>query len=125
MAGKDIKIGFINTALPNMSNTLNGWEVSVIADYVYQERNVDGEITDLSKEMRIKGVLQPLKAEEVQLKPEGQRSWAWYQLHVKSNYEPLYTEQVVKINNQGYKVMAVKNYDLYGYIEYHLIKDYE
>ena len=125
MAGKDIKIGFINTALPNMSNTLNGWEVAVIADYVYQERNVDGEITDLSKEMRIKGVLQPLKAEEVQLKPEGQRSWAWYQLHVKSNYETLYTEQVVKINNQGYKVMAVKNYDLYGYIEYHLIKDYE
>lgn len=125
MAGKDIKIGCINTALPNMSNTLNGWEVPVIADYVYQERNVDGEITDLSKEMRIKGVLQPLKAEEVQLKPEGQRSWVWYQLHVKSSYDLLYTEQVVKVNNLKYRVMAVKNYDLYGYVEYHLVRDFE
>lgn len=123
MAGRNLKISQMNSGLPQMTNALTGWEVAVVANYVKQEI-IDGDIVDSSYTKKMQGVLQPLKAEQIALKPEGQRSWAWYWLHVKPQYDKLRTEQIVLINNIPYKVMAVKNYDIYGYIEYEVIRDY-
>lgn len=123
MAGNKIKVNMLGGQLPNMSTTLNGWEVSILADYVKQEW-VNGEITNISYTKAIQGVLQPLKPEDIELKPEGERNWNWNQIHVKSGYDLLRVAQIVKINNIPYKIMAVKNYELYGYVEYHAIRDY-
>lgn len=124
MAGKDIKLNMINGMLPDVSDTLTGWEVSIFAIVVKQEM-IDGEIIENKIKKVFKGVIQPLKAEEVALKPDGQREWKWYQVHVKKHYPILRAEQKIEIMGKTYKIMAVKDYNLYGYIEYHVVKDYE
>lgn len=124
MAGKDIKINMINGMLPNVSDTLTGWEVDIYAVFVKQSM-IDGEIINQDIIKKISGTLQPLKAEEVDLKPEGQRAWQWYDIHVKSVYPVLRVEQKIKVNNIDYKIMAVKDYSLYGYVEYHVVRNYE
>ena len=124
MAGKDIKINMINGMLPNVSDTLTGWEVDIYAVFVKQSM-IDGEIINQDIIKKISGTLQPLKAEEVDLKPEGQRAWQWYDIHVKSVYPVLRVEQKIKVNNTDYKIMAVKDYSLYGYVEYHVVRNYE
>ena len=124
MAGRNIKIGDINTGLPQMETALNGWEVKVYANFITQTL-VDGEIVEQSNPKTFIGVRQPLKSEEVELKPEGQRAWSWYWLHVDVKYPMLTYQQEITIKGETYRVMAIKDYSLDGFMEYHVAKDYQ
>lgn len=111
--------------LPNVVGAMKGWQVPVVANYIKQML-VDDELIEVNRTTRIFGVLQPLKAQEIQLKPEGERAWPWYQLHVEAaKYKRLRVGQDVDIKNENFRVMAAKNYNLYGYIEYHLVREYD
>ena len=123
MAGRNIKINQIANGMPQVDKTLSGWTISFIVDYPYQVR-IDGEFINRSRLQRIEGVLQPLQLEQLELKPEGQRAWKWYQLHVDKKYKQLPMNGTIEINKAKYKVMASKDYSLNGYIEYHLVQDY-
>jgi hypothetical protein len=104
---------------------MNGWEVSMTANYVTQTV-VDGVITDTEVNKPIKGIMQPLKAEEIALKDEGQRAWSWYLVQVRENtYGELFTTQILIINSVPHKIMAKKDWTLDGYREYHVIRDFE
>ena len=124
MAGRNYKINQMLNGMPQVDDVLVGWEVTFLVNYSYQIK-IDGEFINRSKIAKVKGVLQPLRPEEVELKPEGQRSWTWYQLHVSTEYAQMAPGNVVTINNLNYKVMALKDYSLNGYTEYHLIRDYQ
>ena len=114
----------LKSGMPNMANTLNGWEVPLTLIKVRQEV-VDGDAVKKEEFIRFLGVWQPLRDEELQFKPEGQRSWEWIWIHVKSGTLNLQTQDKVIFNNKRYKVMNVKDYSLNGFIEYQLIRDYE
>lgn len=124
MAGRNFKISDINLNLPQMDETLRGWEVNVYANYTEQEE-VDGDIVERNYTKTIIGVRQPLKSQEVALLPEGQRSWQWYWLHVDAKYPQLQYQQQVTIKGEDYRVMAIKDYSLDGFFEYYLVKDYQ
>ena len=110
--------------MPNMRNTLNGWEVPLTLVRITQEV-IDGEASKKSEFIRFFGVWQPLRDEQLQFKPEGQRSWEWIWIHAKSGTLNLETQDKVIFNNKRYKVMNVKDYSLNGFIEYQLVRDYE
>lgn len=112
------------TSFPNMANTLNGWEVPLQLVKVTQEI-VDGDAQYTEEFIRFMGVWQPLRDEELQFKPEGQRSWEWIWIHAKSGTLNLETQDKVIFNDKRYKVMNVKDYSLNGFIEYQLVRDYE
>lgn len=107
-----------------MSATLNGWEVPLTLVKITQDV-VDGDLVTSESEIRFMGVWQPLKDEALELKPEGQRSWEWIQLHVKASQLNLETASKVIFNCKRYKVMQKKDYGLNGYVEYHLCRDFE
>lgn len=110
--------------LPQMASTLNGWEVPLTLEKVTQ-KIVDGDKIESKEKINFQGVCQPLKAEELQFKPEGLRSFTWLQIHCKSGILNLQTQDKIIFNNIRYKVMDIKNYSLYAYIEYHLVEDYQ
>lgn len=110
--------------LPNMSNTLTGWEVPLSLTKITQSV-VDGDAVKTEEKINFQGVFQPLREEQLQSKPEGQRSWAWYWIHAKAGTLNLSTQDKIIFNKVRYKVMAVKDYSLYGYIEYQIVVDYE
>jgi hypothetical protein len=112
------------SGMPQMAMTLNGWEVPLTLVRVFQDI-VDGDLVTTEQTISFIGVWQPLKDEQLQFLPENQRSWAWYWIHAKSGTLNLNTADKIIFEGNRYKVMAVKDYSLNGYIEYQIIKDFE
>ena len=114
----------MKSGMPQMGHVLDGWEVPLTLVKIIQDV-VDGELLYNEIRFNFMGVWQPLRNEALQLKPEGQRSWEWIQLHVKSNTDlALETADKVIFRNELFKVIEKKDYTLNGYIEYQLCKDY-
>lgn len=110
--------------MPQMNTTLQGWEVPLTLEKVYQDI-AEGDKVENKELINFKGVWQPLKDEDLQFKPEGQRSWEWIWIHCTSGSLNLKTGDKVLFYNKRYKVMGVKDYSLNGFIEYQLVRDYE
>jgi hypothetical protein len=109
--------------MPQLSNALNGWE-SKISLIKITQTIVDHQAVNLETTVFFQGVVQPLSPKELVVKPISERSWEWLQIHTKTNLA-LSTNDRIKYNNKNYKVMLQNDYTPYGYIEYHLVKDYE
>lgn len=114
----------LSNGMPNMANTLNGWETPLTLVKVTQSI-IDGDAVKVETLINFLGVWQPLRDEQLQFKPEGQRSWEWIWIHAKSSTLNLSTQDKVIFNSKRYKVMSVKDYSLNGFIEYELVRDYE
>lgn len=112
------------SGMPQMQTTLTGWEVPLTLVKVIQDI-VDGDAVFTEQEINFLGCFQPLKDEELQFKPEGQRSWEWVWIHARTGTLNLHTADKVIFNNKRFKVMTVKDYSLNGFIEYNLIRDFE
>lgn len=110
--------------MPNMSATLTGWEIPLELEIVKQSI-IDGDVVKSSQLVQFMGVWQPMKMEDLQFLPEGQRSWDWYWIHAKSGTLNLQTQDKIIFNGKRYKVMKVKDYSLNGFIEYNVILDFE
>ena len=113
----------MQSGMPQMGHVLDGWEVPLTLVKIIQDV-LDGELVYSEIRYNFRGVWQPLRNEALQLKPEGQRSWEWIQLHVKSGELNLETADKVIFRNELFKVIEKKDYTLNGYVEYQLCKDY-
>lgn len=114
----------LKNGMPNMAETLTGWETPLTLVKVSQSV-LDGDVVKTEQQINFLGCWQPLRDEELQFKPENQRSWSWYWIHAKSGTLNLQTQDKIIFQNKRYKVMSVKDYSLNGFIEYHVIRDYE
>lgn len=112
------------SGMPQMSATLTGWETPLTLVRVYQDI-VEGDLVTTEEKISFLGVWQPLKDEDLQSMPEGWRSWSWYWIHAKVGTLNLNTADKIIFNGTRYKVMAVKDYSLNGFIEYQVILDFE
>ena len=114
----------LRSGMPNMANTLNGWEEPLSIIKVIQDVS-EGDLVTTEQQINFNGVWQPLKDEQLELKPEGQRAWEWIWIHTKASELNLETADKVIFNSKQYKVMNKKDYSLNGFVEYHLCRDYE
>ena len=110
--------------MPNMANTLTSWQTALTLEKITQSV-VDGDAVKTTETIDFLGVWQPLRDEQLQFKPEGQRSWQWFWIHAKAGTLNLQTQDKIIFQDKRYKVMSVKDYSLNGYIEYEVILDYE
>ena len=112
------------TNMPNMAGTLSGWQVPL--QLIKRKQSVkDGDVSFEDETINFMGVWQPLRDEQLISKPEGQRSWEWIWIHAVAGTLNLNTADKVIFNNKRYKVMAIKDYSLNGFIEYQLVRDYD
>lgn len=111
------------SGMPNMSQTLNGWEVPLTLVRIIQDVD-EGDLVYKEERYNFMGVWQPLRDEQLELKPEGQRSWEWVWIHAKSGALNLETADKVIFQNKIFKVETKKDYSLNGFVEYHLCRDY-
>ena len=114
----------LKSGMPNMAETLTGWETPLTLVKVSQSVS-DGDAVKTEQQIDFLGCWQPLRDEELQFKPENQRSWSWYWIHAKSGTLNLQTQDKIIFQNKRYKVMGVKDYSLNGFIEYQVVRDYE
>lgn len=114
----------LKSGMPNMSETLTGWETSLELEIVRQSI-VDGDAVMTTQRVAFQGCWQPLQMEQLQFMSEGQRSFDWYWIHAKAGSLNLQTQDKIIYNGKRYKVMKIKDYSLNGYIEYDVILDFE
>jgi hypothetical protein len=112
------------SGMPQMISALTGWVKTIIYGFITQVIGTDGDRQSTVEYKSFQGTIQPLSVRSLSLKPEGQRSWSWKQIHSYSGDLNLRTQDLITIDNIQYKVMGVLNYSLNGFMEYHIVTDY-
>lgn len=112
------------SGMPQMKAAFSGWQSNITVQHITQEIE-NGFVKQNERCVCLKGTWQPLSPEEIALKPDGQRSWEWIDLHIEGNKILFATNDLVIYRGIKYKIMAVKDYTLNNYSEYHLVLDYQ
>lgn len=109
--------------IPKIRVAFTGWQ-SPISLIKITQSIVDYQVVNTETLLRFKGVIQPLGPKELVIKPISERSWKWLQIHT---YNELAVDNNDRIKYKGetFKIMLNSDYDLNGFYEYHLVKDYE
>jgi hypothetical protein len=85
------------------------------------ESIVNFEKQTVKQPITFKGVIQPLKAQELQAKPLDMRSYKWLQIHTTTQLALSDSEQII-YNGITYKILGVYDYMLNGFYEYHCVE---
>lgn len=119
---KDRKLSQQAGGLPNVSGALLGLFQPIamgLITKIVERFNVKEEVVTIHS----RGVIQPLSAQQLNMKPEGQRLWKWLQVHCLPDLI-LKIDDRVTYDGMRFRVMAKSDYSRYGYLEYHLCEDY-
>lgn len=120
--GKDTPINVQTGTVPNLSGGLKDWFQPM--EFGIVTKVVSGfQVTETMEVIQFRGVIQPLSAQRLFLKPEGQRAWTWLLLHAEVELK-LEVDQVVTYLGVQTRIMARKDYTIYGYVEYELVQDW-
>lgn len=111
--------------MPQMKAAFAGWFSTITLTQIAQVVNADGYMEEKETNIVFKGVIQPMSAEELMLKPDGQRSFEWLQIHCLAGSLNLKTNDRIVYNTRIYKVMSVKDYSLNNYIQYDIVEDFQ
>lgn len=121
---KDKTISQLNaqSALPQMGEVLLSWFQNMTFDLVTKALD-EYDLKETTESINTRGVRQPFTAQQLSIKPEGQRAWKWETLHCLPDVK-LNPDDIVIFNTVKYRVMSKLDYTEYGYLEYHIVQDY-
>lgn len=121
--GKDTPLNALAGTVPQVGDAMLDWFQPMMFEPV--EKTVSGyQVVETMTPIQFMGVWQPLTERQLMLKPEGQRAWSWFWVHADPSLT-LEVDSVITYLGVQYRVMTHKDYRLYGYVEYHLIQDWE
>ncbi len=110
---------------PKMQAAFGGWSSAMQIFLLTQTVLDDGTVEDTQTLVNLRGVFQPLQPKKIALKPEGQRAWSWYQMHIAGDAKGLKVNDRILWRGVQYKIMASNNYSQNNFWEFHLIEDYQ
>lgn len=110
--------------MPQMHAAFAGWTIPITLTKIEQQVS-SGFALNIKTDVAVMGTWQPLSPEQIALKPDGQRSWEWIDLHIEGKNVLFQTNDRIIKDDLTYKVMALRDYTLNNFCEYHLIRDYE
>ena len=109
--------------LPDVSGAMKNWFQKMTFIRIVKSI-VNFRVKEVETEIVFQGVMQPFTKQQLQMKPEGQRSWKWYSLHAETELVLDNDEKVLYLGDD-YRVMNKGDYRQYGYVDYELVKDYQ
>jgi hypothetical protein len=120
--GKNIPLNQRTGSVPNVSGAMKNWfqpTVFGVVTKVTQGFQVVETVVDTT----YKAVVQPLSAQRVAMKPEGQRKWEWLWIHAEPAMN-LEVDSIIRYKTVQFRIAAKKNFEIYGYVEYEIVNDY-
>ena len=118
---KDKGLNF--SGLPQVGHVLPGWFQPLKFEIITKSL-VNYEVEEVVIEVNTQGVRQPMTAQKLAIKPEGQRAWKWGTLHCLPDV-PLKVDDKVVFGSKTYRVMNKWDWSEYGYLEYEICQGYE
>lgn len=119
---KDLNLSQTKNNLPNLSNPIKKWFLDT--NFIFVTKSiVDGEVVEVETADSFFGVVQNLDSKQLQIKPEAQRAWGWKMIHSLPSLT-LNVDDIIIYDSIRYRVMNVRDYNEYGYMEYHIVEDF-
>lgn len=120
--GSNIPLNQNSGTLPDVSGAMQNW-FQVMTFTTIVKSIVNFQVVETPTLYTYKGVIQPFTPQQLQMKPEGQRSWVWFTIHAEPALS-LAVDEVVTYLSVQYRVKSKSDYSKYGYAEYHVIQDF-
>lgn len=119
---KDRALAANTGTMPNLEEAIYDWFQPMT--FVVVSKSVDGfQDVEIGTEIDFRGIWQPAGPQTLQMKPEGQRLWKWFDLIAQIGV-PLDPDYVVSYLGVQYRVMTKDDYKLNSYIHYTLVEDF-
>jgi hypothetical protein len=109
-------------ALPDVSGSISMFLQKITLGIV-TKKQVSGLTQEKIEYICTQAVRQAFSAQQLVLRPEGERAWKWYTIHMLADYI-LKTDDIIILHGMRMRIMEKLDYKEYGYIEYHAIEDY-
>ena len=110
---------------PRMEMALNGYLEPVTFVVVTKEQDpVSFKIVEHLRSITTTATIQPLRAREIALKPEGERRWTWYKIFALPELA-LEPKDIIRIGETQYRVMGSKGWRPRGFMYYEIVEDYD
>jgi hypothetical protein len=119
---KDTLLNQNNGTVPQVYDAMVNWFQPLTMTSLVKTI-VNFQVVEMPTVYNFQGVWQPLSARQLMMKPEGQRSWRWFQLHCQPSVA-FNVDDVVNYLGIQYRVKAIFDYTQYGYVLYHLVEDF-
>lgn len=119
---KDKTLSDLN-ALPDVSPSIDLLLQPMKVGLV-QKAQVHGLTQETIMWKRTKVVRQAFSAEQLMIRPEGERSWKWYEIHATVDLI-LNTDDIILIHGQRLRIMEKRDYTEYGFVIYAAVEDYQ
>ncbi len=121
--GKDQPIGSAAQFVPDTSNAIMNLMRPVVIAFM-QKVNQNGRVQEIPVYTRTMATRQPFTARQLEIKPEGQRAWQWFRMHMLPDIV-LKTDDRFEMDKKKYRVMRSSEYGEYGFYEYDIVQDYD
>tara|TARA_B100001059_G_C17837301_1_gene589117 strand:+ start:3366 stop:3716 length:351 start_codon:yes stop_codon:yes gene_type:complete len=108
----------------DMSFVLDGWQQGIVLQRINEISDGAGGFDKTYTDFAFKGVITCPKAKDLEILPEGQRQWAKWQIHTKTQISAEGGDSV-KYNNMNYKIINKTDNSSYGFYRYFLIEEFE
>lgn len=110
------------TRVPNVQTAMLGWLQPMLFELITKNQD-DYQVVETAERIGFKGVWQPFTTQQLLLKPEGQRAWKWFTCHSEVMLE-LSPDDIIRYEDEDYRVMEKLDFSKNGYYEYHLVQDF-
>lgn len=108
--------------IPDVGGAMRDWFQPMVFERV-TKATTGFQVVETGTPVAFTGVIQPMSNRQLLLKPEGQRAWTWLTLHADPVLK-LDVDEVVTYLGVQTRVMARKDYTIYGYVYYELVQDF-
>lgn len=120
--GKNVPLNANPGGLPNVSEALLDYFRQLTFTTIVKTVS-NNQLLETPTSVVFMGTRQPLSPAKVAMKPEGQRTWRFEQIHAFPSLQ-LSPDDQITFGTTLYRVMAKLDYKEYGYVEYHITQDY-
>jgi hypothetical protein len=125
--GANIPLTFQQGTVPNMTEALTDWLQKMSFTQVVKT-GVGFEVLETPTTTTFWGVIMPFSVRQLQLLPEGQRAWTWYNIYTQYCLT-LQVDDVIQIIGinlalKNARVMSRENFSQYSYVHYTLVEDW-
>lgn len=108
--------------VPNMRDTLSGW-MRPLGLSLVMTQIVNFRAEQVERPLEAVGNDQPMSAQQLALKPEGQRAWKWRVIWTTTDLR-LKPDDVIIRKGQRYRVMGFTDWEDAGFFKYEVVNDY-
>ena len=107
---------------PQAGGVMSDWFIKLVMVRITKEQQ-DSQIVEKQTPFVQQGVVQPYRGKLLQIMREGERHWKWSTIH-STPALLLDVDDLIVVNSVQYRVMTERDFSLFGYVKYHVIRDY-